>query len=90
MATYYSMSTENAAACGWTVLGVGRTAAEAEVDAEERLPSAGRTDFTAATWRRNLTTLSESAARKRGFIPRKAVVVYDAEDDGPGGYHFEF
>ena len=88
MAAYYSMSTENAAASGWTVLGCGSTAAEAEIAAEARLPKGG--DFRADTWRKNLCTMSKSAAIRRGFVPRGATVVFDAEDGPLGGFHFEF
>ena len=88
MSTYYSMSTENAAMCGWTVLGVGSTAAEAEVEAEERLPRGN--DMRADTWRKNLCTMSKSAAIRRGFVPRGATLVFEEEDGPLGGFHFEF
>jgi hypothetical protein len=88
MATYYSMSTDHAEMCGWTVLGVASAAATAELEAEDRLPRG--TDMRAQTWRKNLTTLSKSEAVRRGYVPRNAFVVFDAGDGPSGGYHFEF
>lgn len=82
--TFYAMSAENAAMSGWTVLAVESTRAAAQAAGEQHDNLRGG-DIRADTWRKNLVVLSDSAARKRGFIPRRASVA--AHD---GGFHFEF
>lgn len=63
MATYFALSTENLALCGWTILAAARTAAEARRAGEQQLPRG--LDLRADTWRKNFRVVSETVARRR-------------------------
>ena len=68
--TYVALSTENFQMCGFTVLAVESSEAEAEAAAETRLGKLVPGDFRSSTWHKNLRIISKSEAMKRGWINR--------------------
>jgi hypothetical protein len=56
--------------CGFTVLAVEGSKAEAETVAEERLGALVLGNVRSSTWHKNLRIVSKSEAMKRGWINR--------------------
>lgn len=76
MATFYAVTTENTAACGWTVLGVASTKAAAEAEANSKITGNG---IHAETRRTNLRVVSRSAAIRAGMFRREQFPTLDRE-----------
>jgi hypothetical protein len=66
VATYYALTTTNAQTNGWEVLALAGTKAEAQRRGDAAI-GAG-TDIFTDTRRKNLTVLSETAAKRQGFV----------------------
>ena len=66
MATYYALTTENAAMQGWNILAIADTKADAEARGNAAIGTG--TDIFSDTRRKNLTVLSATAARRGGYV----------------------
>ena len=69
--TSLALSTEHFQMCGFTVLAVENSKAEAEAAAEMRLGKMVPGDFRSCTWHKNMRIVSKSEAMKRGWINRR-------------------
>ena len=78
MATYYALTTENAAMSGWHILAIAGTRYEALL-VGDRLIGAG-TDIHTDTRRKNLTVLSETVALRKGYLTRHQIDQYFATE----------
>lgn len=77
MATYYALTTENAAMSGWHILAIAGTRNDALARGEQLIGTG--TDIFSDTRRKNLTVLSETAALRQGYLSRFQIAQYFTE-----------